>query len=903
MSDSLFSKAWYGIVLHIPFVLFLLYGYSQLSLIWPDVATEKQIKILLLSGFGLACQGFFYWSRRLWQQATTERQTLAIASMLLLQVVFLYTAGMILDSIGSWRQSWIVSMEDILWLMLSFLLPGVCLLLMQLVLLVRVLLPSFKPIISLLLAIIIPATVYGISFVGGTTRILDIGPHLLLFIFIMTSLVFFFLLGYSLYGFLHKKTVSQGLKIFARVLIALVFPLLGLAFNANAFDAGAKTNLLGDYSHWSWFAVAVSNALLVLIPSVWMKNALYARIRLWLLGVGLIYVLYFLIVLMPLMPIAIVLIAAVGFGFLILSPMLLTILQVRIMGEQWRKWMSGLPLLRQMAFILSFVLVWPVLLTVDYWQDRQSLHQALAIMEQPLQHNTGASTVDTDALASALTVADKMKGRDFLGEKPLLSRYYVWLVLDNLTLSNSNIRQMRYLFLGEEPYIGSSWDGGNDASTIREISSKTQYDQASGAYRSWVHMEVAHKEQWAQEFSASFALPPGAFVSNYYLDMAEHREYGILAEEKAATWVYTQIVSRRRDPGLMRYQKDGMMSLRVFPVPADSSRTTGFEIMHKEPFTLRIKDRTLTLGDAPVKQEQAASDAPLLQAKVHFLINYSANQSITALQTALEEAKSSLPTLSPDAPVTLANWRLAHTTLGNLDLQQAPIPQEGGLHLEMALKQLLLDYTHEPTGHYPLVILVQGKEESPVWEHSLRPLLDLSPVPMIVMKRQEDIWQQLATEAWPLSWKDVIGFSAQPLPATKTTTGLSLTSASLSAYEDLKPGTHDAAVAAYQYWLHYQSGNREPSISYADVVRTSMRAGVLTPATAFLSLESESQKNALLAKQEQILNGKAGLDPGENTRNMSEPPFWVVLLLAFGLLLLLKHKHWVQKLISNKDSG
>jgi hypothetical protein len=62
----------------------------------------------------------------------------------------------------------------------------------------------------------------------------------------------------------------------------------------------------------------------------------------------------------------------------------------------------------------------------------------------------------------------------------------------------------------------------------------------------------------------------------------------------------------------------------------------------------------------------------------------------------------------------------------------------------------------------------------------------------------------------------------------------------------------------------------------------------MTPVTSFISLENDAQRKALLKKQDDVLNGNASLDAGEETR-MSEPGM-MVLVIATGLYGLYRRR-------------
>ena len=68
--------------------------------------------------------------------------------------------------------------------------------------------------------------------------------------------------------------------------------------------------------------------------------------------------------------------------------------------------------------------------------------------------------------------------------------------------------------------------------------------------------------------------------------------------------------------------------------------------------------------------------------------------------------------------------------------------------------------------------------------------------------------------------------------------------------------------------------------NWLDLVKKSFASHILTHETAYIVVENEAQKAALLQKHKQTLNGNKALDT-EETQRMSEPSIWVLgLLLA-----------------------
>jgi hypothetical protein len=63
----------------------------------------------------------------------------------------------------------------------------------------------------------------------------------------------------------------------------------------------------------------------------------------------------------------------------------------------------------------------------------------------------------------------------------------------------------------------------------------------------------------------------------------------------------------------------------------------------------------------------------------------------------------------------------------------------------------------------------------------------------------------------------------------------------------------------------------------------------LTPYTSYLVVENQAQKNSLLRKQKQVLNGKQSYDLEDESAEMSEPS-WILAILLMGIFVFLKSK-------------
>src|SRR5947209_7546469 len=65
-----------------------------------------------------------------------------------------------------------------------------------------------------------------------------------------------------------------------------------------------------------------------------------------------------------------------------------------------------------------------------------------------------------------------------------------------------------------------------------------------------------------------FPVPRGASVNRFTMSVDGKEVTGEMVEADKARQIYTQIVRRTEDPGLLEYMGNNLLRLRVFPVPA-----------------------------------------------------------------------------------------------------------------------------------------------------------------------------------------------------------------------------------------------------------------------------------------------------------------------------------------------
>src|SRR5439155_21246818 len=69
-----------------------------------------------------------------------------------------------------------------------------------------------------------------------------------------------------------------------------------------------------------------------------------------------------------------------------------------------------------------------------------------------------------------------------------------------------------------------------------------------------------------------FPVPRGASVNKFTMAVDGKEVAGEMVEADKARQLYTDIVRRTQDPGLLEYMGNNLMRLRVFPVPASADQ-------------------------------------------------------------------------------------------------------------------------------------------------------------------------------------------------------------------------------------------------------------------------------------------------------------------------------------------
>ncbi len=785
-----------------------------------------------------------------------------------------------------------------------------------------------KPVRDVLIAAAIPLAVFlFVQVVEPFRGASDFEEHAWVVVMVCLTIGFLFLLFRGVTALVLRVGGGSALAHVARVLVALVLPLWGLALNNGLFGGFTReaVGVFGDLSHPAFYIICLLNAAVVIWPSS--THQTVRLVQFALRAAFFPFVIYFFVLFVPLLPLSIVAIIAVGMGFLLLAPVLLFALQGTLLFQDARFLLAH----RSWRFVAGLFVVamsvLPASIVVGYLGHRSTLHGALRYLYESDPHEP-MKPLDAEALAQVLERVEANRSRnrwrgngDLPGNTPFLTPLYNRIVLDHLTLSEEKAGLLSEVVLGREAERGHRWRPSMPSSAHTVLDSawaESRFDEQQQAWRSWVHLSIRNTAQSQEEYVTEIELPDGAWISDHYLVIEGDTAKGILAEEKAALWVYNNIVTYRRDPSILRYTGHNRVQLRVFPFEAEQVRQTGFELLHREALPMQFGERVVQLGDAsrepapePIESGEPGVvfmpaalkqrlDAIRRAPHVHLIVDATEAQR-GMREEVIERVRQLAATHGLDA---------GNATLHITDGYGSSMPYgddaldafahhagHGGFYTDRPIRRVIADALTEPGPSAPFIVVVPSwpphdERARGIWLEGLADLAALMPegdrffllydTGMLDERRFNDPERSVNEEpvvlehphvrVWPSAGKPLAYLAAAP-HGSVSVDYTHLGSHSPPRERDWK---HALALEGRQRALALRA--LHSGVSWRDVVRGSFQAQVLTPQTAWMCLEDEAQRNALVKKQEEVLKSNQSLDTmDQEISNMSEPAIWWLL--------------------------
>ena len=764
--------------------------------------------------------------------------------------------------------------------------------------------------------------------------------------------VLFSLIKIAVMIFKEKKLISNFFKnpksfMVLTILLMLAMPLTGLLLNQYMYSYVSQyarqtigsyyrheyDGFFGDFSHPIFYLLTIINAVLLLIP----KDK-YRKFRLpMFFAKSLLYcfIVYMFIVFLPVLPVGVLALFFIV-GIYAFAPLLAAWWQGKILLAEYRELKADYGRkLATIVFLLGFITI-PVILGSFFAYDNANYNKALAYANE---YNANSSKrVDIPALARTLDIRSagtfrtrlynsKMRAYYSYKNIPLISGVYKQYIYKGKNLSWQYQQRLDNLFLNANySYYGYHYDenGGyyNDGGYydnnyysfqeqdmletytrnssnvhIANVVHNTRYDENIQAYRTWIDLTLENSMYANSEYRTTFHIPDGVYVSDYYLDVNGERKTGLLTDRRAALAIYTKIVLSRLDPGVLHYIDDNQLELRVFPFDVYERRATGFEIIHKNSFNLRLDENHLIEISAGeriseirlpnavlLSSDEINNLPPLIRSPVYnFIVDCSSKSDVDKL-TRLINGFCRANNIN-DGAVFLTTYRYEEIPLKELSkvkIEQI-IKREGGFNLSLAMKAALKNSNGSAT---PIIVFVsEAADNSITFPKSTRDYE--TPESLFYYRLSESNRGAATLTAYRFSTNARMGVLSEPrLLDVVSYNGRAVINDGEDKLvvlngEETPESTGnqylDAMALATEHKLNMKNGTNPP-VSY---IKKSLSSHMLTPSTAFIVVETKEQEEALLDMQENILNAQESRDG----QSLSEPS--IVVLIAASLLLFL----------------
>lgn len=923
---NLLNPKWIFIINTLPIVLLLFIFYGEFQII-KTLLKDENIMLWKAFGFSLVGLGILNFGYGIYLVFTQQKVTFHYAVIALIcYIAFIYLYGVSVDKIFPFTIPRWMGTADIFLYVGTFLMPTLA---YSLLIIVVHFTPEDEPHTawqSFLISLSIPIGFYVfVQVILPLLKPLDehFTTHFFIVGLITITLVFFFFLIRGIFILITNKMDDWGeFQLVWKIVISIIFPLIGLLVNASLFSSGPDDGIFGNFNSYWFYLLAFINGIFICLPNFEDKHfRLLLYIGRW---ATFSYTLYFFLVFLPFLPLSILAIIAIGVGFLMLTPVLLFITHLNQLSEDFnylKSYFSKPILWSSLTFGFLFL---PTTLTINYLKDRKTLNQALDYVYNP--DFDKIYEIDKASLKSTLQILKKQKGRDFgisTKGQPYLTTYFKWIVLDNLMLSDVKINSIENIFFGTSRLKKGQFGSRNEDVEITKISSNSTYDASQKAWKSWVNFEITNKnkERFSSEYVTTFELPEGVWISDYYLFVGDKKEMGILSEKKTAKWIFTNIVNERKDPGILYYLTGNKIAFRVFPFAAGEVRKTGIELLHKEPFQFSIDGNEISLGNSEINDTAIVENETAIYVSAkqkqqlkkvrrspyfHFIVNTSDKNKMEEFFKRIESLRNKHIDLMKNAKISFVNSYVSTIFYNKNWSKYIEAKQNGGgFFVDRAIKTILFQSEKQHAASYPVMVVVTDdfqnaflKEDFSDWDFSfpesdlfynLTNKNELEPHslrsnPYNIAKAGSNIlWSDKNVLEYQLADKTTryLPNNDKPSIVLKTQNGV---------WKETKSGEKnwDSGLTMQAQWISTILHPEKSEEEWRMLVKNSFISKIMTPVTSYLVVENEAQKAMLAKKQKQVLAGRKSLDLDEETERMSEPST-VILVILLGFVLWLRY--------------
>lgn len=931
---NLHNPKWLFLINTLPIAVLFFLFISQFniikSLLEPDsIKLWKTFGIILGS---IAIINFLYSAYLTFSKKTVSVYYGLIA--LLVYIPFIYLYGLHSEKIIPFSiPRWMIPGDMILYVG-TFLMPTLA---YSLFILVTYFTPDtkeYKPWKSFLSAIAVPLVWYIFSQV-----ILplwkpvenDFQTHAIIIFVIAGTLLFLFFLIRGVYILATKKAhIWERYQLTWKIPISVILPLIGLFVNNGLIFSDFGGGVFGGFNNHWFYILAVLNGLFICLPNL--DNQLY-RIFLFIgRSITFAFTFYFFIVFLPFLPLSVIAVVAIGTGFLMLTPLILFVLHINELSKDYKYLKNALS--TRVVYLISVAgfLVLPIIITLTFIGDRNTLNETLDYLYTPGYSIT--YNINEASLEKTLNVLQRHKDRNgaslFGSQIPYISSYFNWLVLDNLTISDTKINHIEEVFFGKTSFNLRSGNIRNDNVEITNSAVESVFDENQKAWRSWINLEITNKSgnSWAVEYATTFELPVGCWISDYYLYVGERKEMGILAEKKSAMWVFSQIRNENRDPGILYYLTGNKVAFRVFPFAKNEIRKTGFELIHKEPVKISVDGIDFQLGEngkhvAEIIEtseyiyipanEKSSLEKTQRQPYFHFLVDISERNEPNKDEfiNRINKLKAEYPDLSKSSKISKVNRYISTSEIAEdweNFINQADF--KGGFYLDRAIKTTLVNSYYQDDKTYAVIVVVTDSLHKAILDKDFSDLAIAFPENKLFYTLSEqgklEAHSLLNKPLEPLTnstelnfYKPCLAYKAENQktvyisPDTTSSIALKTVFTSIEG-KQVKEKDWNTALQMNCNWISQNLNPSKSETEWIKLVKSSFVSRIMTPVTSYLVVENEAQKAILKKKQEQVLSSNKSFDVGEDAQRMSEPGL-IVLTILLGLIFLIREKRKMNK--------
>ncbi len=728
--------------------------------------------------------------------------------------------------------------------------------------------------------------------------------------------LFFFLRIVIRYFKLKIYSSRVGLLV-GKIFTLLIFPLFSLGayylIVSDFYSYRLQKGLISEF--FLFLAFIIVNAILFIIPQFDNKvgRLVLFFMRTTMLMISTIIFLFAL----PFVPIVVVMLVF-AVGITLLGPYTMFVVSIKIFIQDIKYLKQKFSLLWVIGIATLSFLIFPLLISLELINQKHAIEEAVDYVYNFDLSRIPKEDINFNVLRRSL---DNMEilNREVFSIKSHIARFY--LTRDG-KLPQNKIDAIRKVYFNDDYYYSKTQLLNSSPDTrLKNVSIKSEFDVKEQYWISNIDLQIETDQNFQREYRTHFELPKDVFISDYYLVVNGEKKKGTINEKRTAIWIYNSIVNRRKDPGLLHYNKDDSITFKVFPVIRNEVRETGFTLIHKGPFNFMLDEKEYRVGNylktanystrssshaiyIPAIEKQ---QLPLVSRKpyLHFLVDNSEMVTQELLEGYMDNIEEILNKYRIDEnyKVTLIGNRVVtiDSVEGVVNRLDFPNPG-GGFMLKRGLSMCLYKNYTQPQMKYPVFILFTENMENRYREDRL-PLLT-NPETGSIYHFKNNGFTELDIKTYEkrgeLSISDFVKYSKLLKPVyswpdrSNPQVFLDKSNRDSIFYVDSKQSQVEMDLwskglevygADIYRQIHYT--NME---GYRESVMKSKESSILSKNTAFIVLETAEQEELLKKKEKDNLSNKRVEDLDVSMVSMTEPGdiFLIVFAVLFCLYIVRK---------------